>query len=311
MRIFAAGLMVFIAADVTYGHITVHSTYLGGDPVDTLSILALTILLVRRLPAARRARRGRAAPPRPLFGRPRVLPYLAVAGRYLLLTVVGLHGISADPPGVVLLGSVSADLPGRRAATRRVAGLRPARGPVQGAGRDRRDDRPVRPAPLHGNAEAPSPRPADPAPRRADDRRGQLQADQRHAWPRRRRPAAPDLAGAEHVRPGIAGRYGGDEFTILVPGITSLRAVQLAARWAGARPRRRPEPGVCAAAAPPLARGLSDPFTPFVLGFWWLRQETGFLDTGRFSPLCALAWPAAARTPRRHRPGPVRVRFVV
>jgi hypothetical protein len=37
---------VFIAADVSYSYITVHSSYLGGDPVDTLWFLALIILLV-------------------------------------------------------------------------------------------------------------------------------------------------------------------------------------------------------------------------------------------------------------------------
>ena len=46
LRIFATGLLVFIAADITYSWITVHSTYLGGDPVDTLWFVALIILLV-------------------------------------------------------------------------------------------------------------------------------------------------------------------------------------------------------------------------------------------------------------------------
>ena len=45
-----------------------------------------------------------------------------------------------------------------------------------------------------------------------------------------------DLAQScrEHVRPDdIAGRYGGDEFIIMVPGISSLRAIQIAARLTG------------------------------------------------------------------------------
>ncbi len=45
-----------------------------------------------------------------------------------------------------------------------------------------------------------------------------------------------DLARScrEHVRPGdIAGRYGGDEFIIMIPGTTSARAAQLAAGLTG------------------------------------------------------------------------------
>src|SRR5438046_1280778 len=44
LRIFATGMLVFIAADVTY--VTIHAPYHGGDPVDTLWMLALTILWV-------------------------------------------------------------------------------------------------------------------------------------------------------------------------------------------------------------------------------------------------------------------------
>jgi two-component system cell cycle response regulator len=45
-----------------------------------------------------------------------------------------------------------------------------------------------------------------------------------------------DLAQScrELVRPDdIAGRYGGDEFIVIIPGTTSLRAVQVAARLTG------------------------------------------------------------------------------
>jgi diguanylate cyclase (GGDEF)-like protein len=56
----------------------------------------------------------------------------------------------------------------------------------------------------------------------------------------------------DHVRPGdIVGRYGGDEFTIVVPGITSLRAVQLADQLA------RPAGRVLGCDGEPLAYHVS------------------------------------------------------
>jgi diguanylate cyclase (GGDEF)-like protein len=45
-----------------------------------------------------------------------------------------------------------------------------------------------------------------------------------------------DLAQScrEHIRPDdIAGRYGGDEFILVIPGISSVRAIQIAARLTG------------------------------------------------------------------------------
>jgi len=108
LRIFATGMLVFIVADVTYNYTTIHSTYLGGDPVDTLWVLALTILFVaaasqlRAGPAA-----GFAAVPRPFAARPSVLPYLAVAASYVLLILVGLHDVPFYALGGLLLGAVA------------------------------------------------------------------------------------------------------------------------------------------------------------------------------------------------------------
>jgi len=45
-----------------------------------------------------------------------------------------------------------------------------------------------------------------------------------------------DLAQScrEHIRPDdIAGRYGGDEFILVIPGISSVRAIQIASRLTG------------------------------------------------------------------------------
>ncbi len=40
----AAGLVFFVAADLVYGYITLHSTYTGGDPVDALWMVAIAFL---------------------------------------------------------------------------------------------------------------------------------------------------------------------------------------------------------------------------------------------------------------------------
>jgi EAL domain-containing protein (putative c-di-GMP-specific phosphodiesterase class I) len=106
LRLFATGLLVFIAADVTYDYST-PATYIGGDPIDSLWMLALTIMFVATVCQLRAAPANgfTTLPPSPV-ARPSALPYLAVAGSYVLLTVVGLHSVSFDSLGGVLLGAV-------------------------------------------------------------------------------------------------------------------------------------------------------------------------------------------------------------
>jgi hypothetical protein len=107
LRIFATGLIVFIAADVSYDYITVHSTYLGGDPVDSLWYVALAIMWIAASCQLRAEPREHfATPARDAAARPSVLPYLAVAGSYLLLMVVGLENVAFNPLGAVLLGAL-------------------------------------------------------------------------------------------------------------------------------------------------------------------------------------------------------------
>ncbi len=107
LRIFATGMLVFIAADVTYDYVSTSSTYAGGDPVDMLWMVALAILLVAAACQLRAAPADEVAPPpRLLASGPSVLPYLAVAGSCVLLTVVGLRSVTINPVGGVLLGAV-------------------------------------------------------------------------------------------------------------------------------------------------------------------------------------------------------------
>src|SRR6266571_521286 len=298
LRIFATGMLVFIAADVTYDYTTIHSTYLGGDPVDTLWMLALTILFLaavcqlRAGPAA-----GFAALPRPLAVRPSVLPYLAVAGSYLLLVVVGLHAVAFDSLGGVLLGAVTLTflVSARQFAALRDYGRLAVRyqllASIDGMTGlySRRHF-----MELAEGAFAHAQRLGQPLVALLIDVDHFKQINDVHGHAVGDRVLA-DLAQScrEQVRPDdIAGRYGGDEFVILVPGVASARAIQVASRLAGAPARVTGSDGhpVSVSVSVGIAQRTSCPDLPALLahadlamyeakraggGCWRLFEDTG------------------------------------
>jgi diguanylate cyclase (GGDEF)-like protein len=109
LRIFAVGIVPYIAADVIYDHITAYSAYMGGDPVDTLWILALIIMFLAAVCQLRTKPAGVLAPLlKPASSRPSFLPYLAIVGSYLLLAVIGLRSVRFDSlAGGLLAGAVA------------------------------------------------------------------------------------------------------------------------------------------------------------------------------------------------------------
>jgi len=239
LRLFATGLVVFIAADVSYDYITVHSTYLGGDPVDTLWFVALAIMWIAASCQLRaEPQEDFSTPPRDRAARPSVLPYLAVAASYLLLMVVGLESVAFNPLGGVLLGALALTV---LVSLRQFAALRDngrlASRYQELASMDEMTGLFNRRhfMDLADGAFAHTQRLGQPLValmidvdhfKQINDLYGHATGDQVLA----------DLARScrEQVRPDdIAGRYGGDEFIIMIPGTTSLRAAQVAARLTG------------------------------------------------------------------------------
>jgi diguanylate cyclase (GGDEF)-like protein len=243
LRIVSGGLLVFIAADITYDYITVNSTYLGGDPVDTLWIVALVILFVAAGYQLRVRPAGEfALPSRPPVTRPNILPFLAVAASYLLLTIVGLNNVSFDPLGGILLGAVVltvlvsvrqfAALRDNNRLAARYRDLASIDG-VTGLYNRRHFIDVAEGAFAHarwfGQPLVALMIDVDHF-KEINDVYGHAVGDRVLA----------DLAQScrEHVRPDdVVGRYGGDEFVIIIAGTTSARAAEVAARLTGAPTR--------------------------------------------------------------------------
>jgi diguanylate cyclase (GGDEF)-like protein len=84
LQLLAAGLAFFVAADLVYGYITLHSSYQGGDPVDTLWMIAIALLAVAAA-AQRTVAQAEDVPEVAQRQRLSRLPFVAVGAGLLLM----------------------------------------------------------------------------------------------------------------------------------------------------------------------------------------------------------------------------------
>jgi diguanylate cyclase (GGDEF)-like protein len=100
----AGGLVFFVAADLVYGWITLHSIYHGGDPVDTLWMVAIALFAVagsaQTAPDPGREEPADVAPRRASWA-----PYVAVGVGYGILLFNERHA-RLLPDGAILIASV-------------------------------------------------------------------------------------------------------------------------------------------------------------------------------------------------------------
>jgi diguanylate cyclase len=88
LQVLALGIGLYVAADLVYGWITLHSSYSGGDRVDTLWMLAIAATAIAA------AAQGHARAPEevvPARARVSIVPYAAVAMAFAVLILSDRH----------------------------------------------------------------------------------------------------------------------------------------------------------------------------------------------------------------------------